>query len=98
MASPAFHQGFHRQMRAPRKEIKCMWKCAHQQRGKASEGCCHWRLVKGEAGQAGLLCRCGGGSGLAKRRRRLGKKEGLSSFGQKPRGVTERGMKEVVAL
>jgi hypothetical protein len=40
----------------------------------------------------------GGGSGLAKRRRRVGKKEGLSSFGQKTRGVTERGMKEVVAL
>ena len=41
----------------------------------------------------------GGGFGLAKRRRRLGKKkEGLSSFGQKTRGVTERGMKEVVAL
>jgi hypothetical protein len=41
----------------------------------------------------------GGGSGLAKRRRQLWKKkEGLSSFGQKNRGVTERGMKEVVAL
>jgi hypothetical protein len=41
----------------------------------------------------------GGGSGLAKRRRRLGKKkERLSSFGQKTKGVTERGMKEVVAL
>ncbi|KAG6742423.1 hypothetical protein POTOM_053294 [Populus tomentosa] len=36
----------------------------------------------------------GGGSGLAKRRRRLGK-EGLPSFGQKTKGVTERGMKEV---
>ncbi|KAJ6874103.1 hypothetical protein NC651_032823 [Populus alba x Populus x berolinensis] len=28
----------------------------------------------------------GDSSGLAKRRRRLGKKEGLSSFGQKTRG------------
>jgi hypothetical protein len=40
----------------------------------------------------------GDGSGLAKRRRRLGKKkEGLSSFSQKARGMTERGMKKVVA-
>jgi hypothetical protein len=40
----------------------------------------------------------GGGSGLAKRWRRVGKKkEGLSSFGQKTRGMTERGMREVVA-
>ena len=39
-----------------------------------------------------------GGSGLAKRRRWLRKKkEGLSSFGQKTRGMTERGMREVVA-
>jgi hypothetical protein len=39
----------------------------------------------------------GGGSGLAKRQRWLGKKkEGLSSFGQKTRGVTERGTREVV--
>jgi hypothetical protein len=40
----------------------------------------------------------GGGSGLAKKWRRLvKKKEGLSSFGQKAKGMTERRMKEVVA-
>jgi hypothetical protein len=39
----------------------------------------------------------GGGSGLAKRQRRLRKKkEGFSSFGQKTRGMTERRMREVV--
>jgi len=40
----------------------------------------------------------GGGSGLAKRHRRLGKKkEGLFGFGQKTKGMTERGMREVMA-
>ena len=39
-----------------------------------------------------------GDYGLAKRQRQLGKKkEGLSSFGQKTRGMTERGVREVVA-
>ncbi|KAJ6940315.1 hypothetical protein NC651_006458 [Populus alba x Populus x berolinensis] len=39
----------------------------------------------------------GGGPGLGKKRRRLGKKKkGLYSFGQKGRGMTERGMGEVV--
>jgi hypothetical protein len=39
----------------------------------------------------------GGGSGLAKRWRWLGKKkEELSSSGQKTRGMIERGMREVV--
>jgi hypothetical protein len=39
----------------------------------------------------------GSGSSLAKRRRQLGKKKkGLSSFGQKTKGVTERGMREVM--
>jgi hypothetical protein len=39
----------------------------------------------------------GGGSGLAKKWRLLvKKKEGLSSFGQKAKGMTERRMKEVV--
>jgi len=35
-------------------------------------------------------------SGLAKRRRRLGKKDGLFNFDQKGRGVTERGMRKGV--
>ncbi|KAJ6858448.1 hypothetical protein NC652_040896 [Populus alba x Populus x berolinensis] len=67
-------------------------------RGKKSEGCYRWRLVEREAGRVSLLCQWGGGSGLAKRQRRLEKKkERLSSFGQNTRGMTERGMREVVA-
>ena len=69
--------------------------CQQQQRGKEREGRCRWRLVEGEVGQAGVSV--GGGSGLAKRWRRLGKKkEELFSFGQKTRGMTEKGMREVV--
>ncbi|KAJ6951814.1 hypothetical protein NC653_041076 [Populus alba x Populus x berolinensis] len=69
-----------------------------QKRGKKSEGCYRWRLVEGKAGRVGLLCQWGGGSGLANRQRRLEKKkERLTSFGQKTRGMTERGIREVVA-
>jgi len=73
---------------------------------------CRWRLVQGErvgsrfSRDRGSWRRhlwgwspvsMGDGSSLAKRRRRLGKKkEGLSSFGQKARGMTERGMREVM--
>ena len=70
---------------------------------------CCWRMVEGERdeswfggnwrrllwGWSPVLV--GSGSGLAKRRRRLvKKKEGLFSFGQKARGMTKRGMREVV--
>jgi len=78
---------------------------------KKGEG--SWRLVEGERAESRFsrdggswrqrlwgwsLMSVGGGSGLAKKWRRLvKKKEGLSSFGQKAKGMTERRMKEVVA-
>jgi hypothetical protein len=78
---------------------------------KKGEG--SWRLVEGERAESRFSrdegnwrwrlwgwspVSVGGDSCLAKRWRRLmKKKEGLSSLGQKARGKTKRGMREVVA-
>ncbi|KAJ6959080.1 hypothetical protein NC653_037388 [Populus alba x Populus x berolinensis] len=56
MASPAFHQGFHRQMRAPRKEIKFVVSSSREERRVRDAVVGGWskeRLV-------GLVSRVGG--------------------------------------
>jgi hypothetical protein len=79
---------------------------------KKGEG--SWRLVEGERAKSRFSrdggswrrhlwgwspVSVGDDFGLAKRWRWLvKKKEGLSSFGQKARGMTERGMREVVVM